>query len=195
MRLFSASAFDAPQFRPEQRPAARQSMLALRNTFRRAPMKFHLIAVAAAALGVAGGASAAPFPAETRASHSIVAKAGCWDECEDFYEAVEEAREEASEAAEESEDAEDREDAYRPGRAERRTRAVEHPAREKAAVPTKRSTRAARAEERAEPAVPPAPKKEKTAEPPAKSDVAVNDAPACKQYAPAVGMVISVACE
>ena len=140
------------------------------------------LATAALALGLASTAQAG-MSLRLGAAPSLVEKAGCYDECEYYLEAIQEAREEAQEAREEAreEAAEYAEEAeeygYRPRRAPRR-QAMPSARVEKAAKS------AAKSSEVEAPATPSAKKK----------DVAVN-AGTCKQYSPATGMILSVPCE
>jgi len=142
------------------------------------------LAAAALAVGLASTAQAAPtLPLPS--PPSLMQKAGCYDECEEFMEAVEEAREEAYEAAAEAavEAAEEAEEyGYRPRRASRRDRALP-PARmvEKPAVGTAPTSRSG---------------KEASPTTSAKTtDIAVNVSGGCKQYFPATGITLSVPCE
>jgi hypothetical protein len=126
----------------------------------------------------------------------LVHKVGCWDECEEFLEAVEEAREEAvearaaaREAAEEAaaEYAEERESyGYRPQRSGRQARAMEQPDPTPKAKGAKDSTPKS-SDGKASDNKPKAPLKTK--------DVAANGLTTCKQYSPATGMLLSVPCE
>jgi hypothetical protein len=146
--------------------------------------------LAAAALIAAGLTSTAQAnPAFYLSGLSpLVQKVGCWDECEEFLEAVEEAREEASEArAEAREAAEDateeyaeelEEYGYRPRRTHRQAHAQ------------------ARTMQKPEAETAPESKSAKENKAPAKTkNVAVNAPATCKQYSPATGMLLSVPCE
>jgi hypothetical protein len=140
------------------------------------------LAVGALALGLASSAQAAmivPLPGTS----TIVEKAGCYDECEYYLEAMQEAREEAREAAHEAAEyaAEEAEEyGYRPRRASRRQRMAKPAQVEKPSA----LKNVAKASDEAAPAKASG----------AKKDVAVNTG-TCKQYSPATGMLLSVACE
>jgi hypothetical protein len=113
---------------------------------------------------------------------TVVHKAGCYDECEYYYEALQEAREEAREAAEESaayaaEEAE--EYGHRP-RSSRRQARIAPPAN--VAATTKAAAKSSKEEAPAKAAGP-------------VKDVAVNAPAGCKQYFPATGITLSVPCE
>lgn len=132
----------------------------------------------------------AGFTLPAHNAQPLIAKVGCWDECEDYYEAIEEAREEAAEeAAAYAEEA--MEEGYSPRRKTRRARRAP---REDAAP----RLRAVSTRPQGSPEPAPTEEGEKKAEPASsagKRAVAVNADGHCKQYFPAVGMTLSVPCE
>ncbi len=140
-------------------------------------------AAAALALGLASTAQAATsvrLAGAGQALHqSLVHKVGCYDDCEEYLEAVEEAREEAAAYAEEAAEEAD-EYGYRPRRAHHRVRSSAHS--EKPASPAK-----AKSAEDSPKATP------KSSD--GKSKVAANAKAACKQYFPSIGQALSVPCE
>jgi hypothetical protein len=140
-------------------------------------------AAAALALGLAATAQAAPS-LRLSGVPSLVQKAGCYDECEEYMEAVEEAREEAYEAAAEAAE-EAAEYGYNPRRSRRQARAQERESEQPHMVEKPTADKNAGKSAKEEPA----------AVAPAKKAVAVNTQTNCKQYSPATGMLLSVPCE
>jgi len=138
------------------------------------------LAAGALALGLAASAQAAMIVPHPGVS-SVVEKAGCYDECEYYLEALQEAREEAREAAAEAAEyaAEEAEEyGYRPRRASRRQAHTVQRAK-------KPAVKAASSKSVEEQPLETSGKKK---------DVAVNTG-TCRQYSPATGMLLSVACE